>query len=84
MTEEKVERANQLLKWIEELKDQKSRWENAKSIYRLEVISRDNEYRNRAIKEVNTRWVNFKELKLLAIARISERLEELQREFDNL
>ena len=79
MTEEKVERANQLLKWIEELKDQKSEWENSKSIFRVEL---NNQYDQ--ARCVDARWINFEEIKLLAIARISKRLEELQREFDNL
>lgn len=84
MTEEKVERASLLLKWIKELKDQKSRWEDAKNIYRLELSTATERCRSERISEVSEHWINFEELRLLAIARISKRLDELQEEFDNL
>jgi hypothetical protein len=84
MTKEKLEKAKQLLAVINELEDQKSRWENAKSIYRLELSTATERCRNERLRDVDKRWVNFEELRLLAIAKITKRLEELQQEFDNL
>ena len=46
MTKEKLEKAKQLLAVINELEDQKSRWENAKSIYRLELSTATERCRN--------------------------------------
>lgn len=84
MTEEKLEKAKQLRGFISDLKNQKSKWENAKSIYRLELSTAAEKCSNERLMEVNEYWVNFEEIRLLAIARITKRLEELQQEFDNL
>lgn len=84
MTTEKVERANQLLEWIRKLENQRSRWESSKSIYKLELSTATERCRSEIIQEVDKYWVNFEDLKLLAISRISKRIEELQIEFDNL
>ena len=84
MTKEKLEKAKQLLAFINELEDQKSRWENAKRIYKLELSTATERCRNEGLRDVDKRWVNFEELRLLAIAKITKRLEELQQEFDNL
>lgn len=79
MTEEKLEKAKQLLAFINELKNQRSRWENSESIHELQLNNTANQARC-----VDTKWVNFEEIRLLAMARITKRLEELQQEFDNL
>lgn len=80
MTEEKLEKAKQLLAFINELKNQKSKWE----VYRLELSTAIERCSNEGLMEVDKKWVNFEEIRLLAIARITKRLEELQQEFDNL
>lgn len=84
MTEEKLEKAKQLLAFINELKNQKSKWENAKRVYRLELSDATERCSNERLMEVDKYWVNFEEIRLLTIAKITKRLEELQQEFDNL
>lgn len=79
MDKEKVKRANLLLKQIEKLKDQKDRWESSENICELRLDTK-----NEGAKYVEYEYINFEDLKLFTISRISKRLEELQREFDDL
>lgn len=84
MTEEKVKKGEELLKHLSKLKDQKSRWEKAECFFRLEVADRK-EYNGRQNTfSVDDSFINFEEIKLLAIAKISRRIEQVQREFDEL
>lgn len=84
MTEEKVKQGEVLLKKIAWLEDQKRRWEVGQEIRSLEVCNRDNYGHVGRVLEVDKNFVNFQDLKLLAIARIERRLKEVQTEFDNL
>lgn len=84
MTEEKVKQGEELLKKIAWLEDQKRRWEVGQEIKCLEVCNRDGYGHIGRVLEVNKEFINFEELKLLAIARIEKRLKEVQTEFDNL
>lgn len=79
MTEEKLKRGQELLTITRQLKNSYENWQNANSIHLLELeTSRGTYYSG------DKRWVNFDDLKLLALAKISKRLEEVQTEFDNL
>lgn len=71
MTVEKLEKAKRLLEFIDKLKGQKGRWENAQSVYRLELSTATERCNNERITEVDKKYVNFEELRLLAIARIT-------------
>ena len=84
MTEEKVRQGEELLKKIAWLEDQKKRWEVGQEIKSLEVCNKDNYGHIGRVLEVNDAFINFEDLKLLAIARIERRLKEVQTEFDNL
>lgn len=84
MTEEKVKQGEALLKKIAWLEDQKRRWEVGQEIRCLEVCDRDNYGHVSRVSQVAKDFVNFQDLKLLALARIERRLKEVQTEFDNL
>lgn len=84
MTEEKIKQGEELLKKLNHLKDQKRRWERAVGFSRPEVKDscgydgRGNTY------SIDDSFINFDEVKLLAIAKIDRRIDAVQREFDEL
>lgn len=84
MTEEKIKQSEELLKKLNHLKDQKKRWERAVGFSRPEVKDshgydgRGNTY------SIDDSFINFDEVKLLAIAKIDRRIDAVQREFDEL
>lgn len=80
MTEEKVKQGEELLKRLSRLKDQRSRWEKGVCFFRLELAD-VKEYNGR---QNNDSFINFDEVKLLAIAKIDRRISEVQEEFDRL
>lgn len=84
MTEEKIKKGEELLKKIAWLEDQKVRWEVGQEIRCLEVCDRDNYGHVGRVLQVSKDFVDFQDLKLLAIARIERRLKEVQEEFDKL
>ena len=84
MTEEKVKEANELLKKLEYLKDQKRRWGGAKAFNRLEVNNYLRHERTGTTLSVDDSFINFDDIKLLALARIDKRIQEVQKEFDEL
>lgn len=79
MTEEKVEKGKELLMKLGRLKIQKERWQNAVGISNLEVTDR-----NRETYCVSYSFINFEEVKLIVLAKIDRRIDEIQKEFDNL
>lgn len=79
MTEEKVEKGKELLMKLGRLKAQKERWQDAVSIKELRVIDC-----NHNIYCIDGCFINFEEVKLLVLAKIDRRIDEIQREFDNL
>lgn len=64
------------------LKDQRQRWEKGEKIFRLEVYTTTNYGRD--VISIDDSFINFNEVKLLAIAKINKRIDEVQREFDEL
>lgn len=82
MTEEKVKKDEELLKKLSYLKDQRQRWEKGEKIFRLEVYTTTNYGRD--VISIDDSFINFNEVKLLAIAKINKRIDEVQREFDEL
>ena len=79
MTEEKIEKGKELLMKLGRLKNQKERWQNAVGINNLEVTDR-----NRETYYVGYSFINFEEVKLIVLAKIDRRIDEIQEEFDNL
>lgn len=79
MTEEKVRKGEELLKKLSRLKDQREGWQSAAGIKELRVIDC-----NHRIYCVGECFVNFEEVKLLVLAKIDRRIDEIQKEFDNL
>lgn len=84
MTEEKVKRGQQLLEWISDLNGQKNRWENARRIFRLELGTGKESSRAEAVYSADADWINFDDLKSFILGKLNRRIEELQKEFDNL
>lgn len=82
MTEEKVKKGEELLKKLSYLKDQRQRWEKGEKIFHLEVYTTTNYGRD--VISIDDSFINFNEVKLLAIAKINKRIDEVQREFDEL
>jgi hypothetical protein len=82
MTEEKVKKGEELLKKLSYLKDQRQRWEKGEKIFRLEVYTTTNYGRD--VISIDDSFINFNEVKLLAIAKINKRIDEVQKEFDEL
>ena len=84
MTEEKVKQGEELLKNLSRLKDQRDRWERGVCFFRLELADAK-EYNGRQNTfSIGDSFINFDEVKLLAIAKIDKRISEVQEEFDRL
>lgn len=84
MTEEKIKKGEELLKKLAWLEDQKERWETCTEIRCLELCNRDVYGHTGKVNQVSDDFINFEDLKLLALARIDRRIKEVQTEFDNL
>lgn len=84
MTEEKVKQGEALLKKIAWLEEQKRRWGAGQEIKSLELCNRSSYGHIDRVMEVSSSFINFEELKLLALAKIDKRIEEVQKQFDNL
>lgn len=82
MTEEKLNKGGELIKDIKYLIEQKEKWEGANTIHRIE-LSNTIAYCARYM-DVDNNFVNFEDIKLLALARIQKRIDQLQKEFDAL
>lgn len=84
MTEEKLNKGGELIKRIKHLIEQKEKWEEANAIRKIE-LSATIAYRGQCrYMDVDDSFINFEDVKLLALARIQKRIDELQKEFDAL
>lgn len=79
-----MKKGEELLKKLSYLKDQRQRWEKGEKIFRLEVYTTTNYGRD--VISIDDSFINFffNEVKLLAIAKINKRIDEVQKEFDEL
>lgn len=84
MTEEKVRKGEELLQWLSYLEDQKQRWEKGERFLHPEVCTIGNYGKVQNSMSIDDSFINFDEIKLLAIAKISKRISEVQKEFDEL
>ena len=84
MTEEKVKQGEELLQRLDKLKDQRKRWEDGMRLYKVELASTKEYSNNQSTFKIDSSFINFDEVKLLAIAKINKRILEVQEEFDRL
>lgn len=84
MTEEKIRKGEELLKRLSHLKDQKQRWEKGEKFLRPEVCTIGEYGKVQSSMSIDDSFINFDEIKLLAIAKINKRINEVQKEFDEL
>lgn len=84
MTEEKLNKGGELIKRIKRLIEQKEKWEEANAICKIELSTTITYCGQSKYTEVDNSFVNFEDMKLLALARIQKRIGELQKEFDAL
>lgn len=84
MTEEKVKKDKELLERLNKLKDQKSRWERGVYFFIVEISDSIRYNGAQHTYSVDDSFINFDEVKLLAIAKLNRRISEVQEEFDEL
>lgn len=84
MTEEKVKQGEELLRRLSRLKDQRDRWEKGVCFFRLELADAKAYNGRQSTFSIDDSFINFDEVKLLAIAKINKRINEVQKEFDEL
>ena len=84
MTEEKVKQGEELLNRLDKLKDQRKRWEDGMRLYKVELASTKEYSNNQSTFKIDSSFINFDEVKLLAITEINKRISEVQEEFDRL
>lgn len=73
-----------MLNWLAYLKDQKQRWEKGEKFLHPEVCTTGQYGRVQSSMSIDDSFINFDEIKLLAIAKINKRISEVQKEFDEL
>ena len=85
MAEEKLNKSGELIKHIKHLIEQKEKWKEANAIHKIE-LSTTIAYckQSKYIMDVDYSFVDFEDMKLLALARIQKLIDELQKEFDAL
>lgn len=78
MTQETLKRAIELLRNIDNLKDQRNKWFNTNGLYSVRLKD------GNAYTPAQTNYIDFEVLKTLVLAKINKELEQLQKEFDSL
>lgn len=84
MTEEKMKQGEELLKELSQLKDQRSRWERACRFYRLTAADYKRYNEDGRTFSIDDSFINFDEIRLLALAKIDKRILVVQEEFARL
>ena len=84
MTEEKVKQGEELLKRLDDLKNQRKMWEEGIRFYKVELVNTKEYSREQSVFRIDSSVINFDEVKLLAIAKINKRISEVQEAFDRL
>lgn len=82
MTIDEFEKGQRLSEKFNELCRQKCIWENAYNFYQIKVSVCRQGFLEDIL--IDTSFLNFKDIKLLALDKINERIEEVQKEFDSL
>lgn len=84
MPEEKVRKGEELLKRLSYLKDQKQRWEKGEKFLHPEICTIGDYGKVQSHMSIDDSFINFGEIRLLAMAKIDRRISEVQKEFDEL
>lgn len=85
MTEEQLKNGQNLLERINRLESRIKRWEQAEKLVGVRVrIPTECSYRTEDYEETDTSYINFEETKMLVLARMNKRLEQLKQEFEAL
>jgi hypothetical protein len=79
MAEKKLNKGGELIKRIKRLIEQKERWEEAKAIHKIELSTTITYCRQSKYMDVDYSFVNFEDMKLLALARIQKLIDKLQK-----
>lgn len=85
MTEEQLKNGQNLLERINRLEKKIKRWEQAEKLVGVKIrIPTDYPCRTEDYEETDTSYLNFEEMKMLVLARMNKRLEQLKQEFESL
>lgn len=84
MTEEQLKNGQNLLERINRLEKRIRRWEQAERLYSVKIRIPTDSYRNEDYEETETSYFNFEEMKMLVLARMNKKLEQLKEEFETL
>lgn len=84
MTEDKLKRGQKLLEDIEKFTDELEKWNNANDFHKIELSGGGSYPDYNTLYEVSLHFMNFKDVKLLAIAKLEDKIDKLQNEFDKL
>lgn len=85
MTEEQLKNGQNLLERINRLEKRIKRWEQADRLASVRIrIPIDYPCRTEDYEETDTSYLNFEEMKMLVLARMNRRLEQLKQEFEAL
>lgn len=78
MAKEKLNKGEELIK---RLIEQKEKWEEANAIHKIELSTTISYGKQPKYMDVDYSFVNFEDMKLLALAKIQKLIDELQKEF---
>lgn len=84
MTEEQLKNGQNLLERINRLEKKIKRWEQAEKLVNVKIRIPTDSYRSEDYEETDTSYLNFEEMKMLVLARMNKRLEQLKQEFEAL
>lgn len=85
MTEEQLKNGQNLLERINRPEKKITRWEQAEKLVSVKIrIPNDYSCRTEDYEETETSYLNFEEMKMLVLARMNKRLEQLKQEFETL
>ena len=84
MTKEKVKQGEELLQRLDKLKDQRKMWEEGMRFCKVELANTKEYSMDQSTFKIDSSFINFDEVKLLAITKINKRISEVQEEFDRL
>ena len=82
MNADQLKRGEEIQSDLKHLKDQKDRYEKSKDFLHSERLDfSSGQYR---VANIDARFIDFKTMKILALNEINKRIEELEKEFENL
>ena len=77
-----LKRGGEIQSDLKHLKDQKDKYEESKDFLHSERLDfSDGQFH---VENIDARFIDFKTMKILALNEINKRIEELEKEFENL